>query len=71
MLALLNFVGLLLMAMKYEKAAVNTLIEDFSIVLGFAVDIFYFRKEITLAKVIGSLLIVGACVQISLAKINS
>ena len=71
MLALLNFVGLLLMAMKYEKAAVNTLIEDFSIVLGFAVDVFYFRKEITLAKVIGSLLIVGACVQISLAKINS
>ena len=59
------------MAMKYEKAAGNTLIEDFSIVLGFAVDIFYFRKEITLAKVIGSLLIVGACVQISLAKINS
>ena len=56
------------MAMKYEKAAINTMIEDFGIVFAFLADIFYFHEPITFTKILGTILIVGACLKITLSK---
>ena len=58
----------LMLSMKYEKAAINTLIEDSAILFGFVVDIFYFQIPITLSKIIGSAIIIVTCLTVTLSK---
>ena len=57
------------MAMKFEKASINGVIEDISTVLCFLADIFYFHVSFTFWGIIGTLFIVSACLIISLSKI--
>jgi drug/metabolite transporter (DMT)-like permease len=58
------------MAMKYERASINGVIEDVSTVLCFLADIFYFHVSFQFWGIIGTLLIVFACLIISISKIE-
>lgn len=54
--------------MKFERAIVNTIIEDSAIVIGFWADIFVFHHEITVAKICGTLIILVCCFLIGILK---
>ena len=60
----------LVMAMKYEKAAINGLIEDFSTVLCFLADIIIFGIIFPIQSILGAVCIVIACLVISVSKIE-
>lgn len=58
------------MAMKFEKASINGVIEDFSTVLCFLADIFVFDTRFGFWGLVGTALIVAACLTISISKID-
>ena len=45
------------MSLKYERAFINSVFEDFSIIFAFFADVFYFHYSFSVYQVIGSVLL--------------
>lgn len=56
------------MAMKYESAFVNGMIEDFATVICFLIDIFFFGVSFTIWSFIGCVLVFFVIITISFGK---
>ena len=56
------------MSLKYEKAVINSIIEDFSIVLCFLADILVFGLEFSVWQYLGSVIIVMVSVYVTITK---
>jgi hypothetical protein len=56
------------MSLKYEKAVINAIIEDFSLVLCFLADIFYFDINFNFYQLIGSAIVVVVSMYVTLSK---
>ena len=52
----------MIMSLRYEKASIISLIESLTVVYGFIADIVIFDEPISVASVIGGILIVGSFV---------
>ena len=56
------------MSLKYEKAVINAIIEDFSIVLCFFTDIFLFGISFNVFQLVGSVIVVVASFYVTFTK---
>ena len=56
------------MSLKYEKAFINSIIEDFSMILYFVSDVWVFHVEFNRFQVLGSAIVLGVNFYISFSK---